>query len=167
MAAVTTTTKTLLGKDNMRILHKQAAVTAPLAQVWHAWTTTEGVTSFGPRRASVELRVGGPYEWYFTPDAPEGSRGGEGCTVLSYLPMKMLSFTWNAPPSIPTLRESGARTHVVIEFEELPDGRIGVSLHQLGFGEGEDWDRYYEYFDEAWPKVLTWLKQRFDGQQPQ
>lgn len=151
-------------ESTMRIIRKEVSVSASLADVWHAWTTTEGVTSFGPPQADVELRVGGKYEWYFLPDAPAGSRGGEGCTVLSYLPMKMLSFTWNAPPSIPKLRDAGARTHVVIEFEQTPKGRVRVTLSQLGFGQGEAWDRYYAYFDRAWGMVLEGLEKHFEPQ---
>ncbi len=146
----------------MRIIQKEVTVSASLADVWHAWTTTEGVTSFGPAKADIELRVGGKYEWYFEPDAPEGSRGGEGCRVLSYLPMRMLSFTWNAPPSIPKLRNAGAETHVVIEFEQMPGGRVKISLSQLGFGQGEAWDQYYVYFDRAWGTVLDWLRHHFE-----
>ena len=145
----------------MRILKKEIVVAAPLAAVWRAWTTTEGVTSFAPPKADIELRVGGSYEWYFQPDAPEGSRGSEGCKVLSYLPMKMLSFSWNAPPSIPELRDAGVKTHVVVALSELGGGRVNVTLSQLGFGEGEPWDRYYSYFDKAWPWVLAELQKRF------
>ncbi|MHC4695620.1 MAG: SRPBCC family protein [Planctomycetota bacterium] len=147
----------------MRIIRKEVIVSASLAEVWNAWTTTEGVTSFGPPKADVELRVGGRYEWYFLPDAPEGSRGAEGCTVLSYLPMRMLSFSWNAPPAIPTLRDAGERTHVVVEFEQAPDKQVKLTLWQLGFGKGEAWDEYYAYFDRAWGIVLDNLKKHFDS----
>lgn len=96
-------------------------------------------------------------------DAPEGSRGSEGCTVLSYLPMKMLAFTWNAPPSIPTLREAEARTQVVLQFTETGNGDVKVSLSQLGFGKGEDWDKYYDYFSRAWPRVLDRQKNHLES----
>lgn len=142
-----------------RVIAKPVTVSASLTDVWAAWTTTAGVTSFGPPQANVELRVGGPYEWYFAPKAPEGSRGSEGCRVLSFLPRQMLSFTWNAPPSIPELRGANVHTHVVTQFEDLEDGRVEVSLSPLGLGEGKEWDEYYDYFTRAWPRVLT----RFQG----
>ena len=68
--------------------------------------------------------------------------------------MKMLAFTWNAPPSIPTLREAKALTQVVLQFRETGDGAVKISLSQLGFGKGEDWDKYYDYFSRAWQRVL-------------
>ena len=142
------------GQPGERILQLETTIRAPLARVWHAWTTEQGIIAYGPETASIDLRLGGKYEWYFSMDAPEGSRGSEGCRILSYLPMEMLAFTWNAPPSIPTLREAEARTQVVLHFRETGDGVVKVSLAQLGFGRGEDWDKYYEYFSRAWQRVL-------------
>lgn len=147
-----------------RQLQKEVVVSASIDDVWQAWTTREGVTSFGPPEARIELRVGGPYEWYFIPDAPEGSRGGDGCRVLSYIPQRMLSFSWNAPPSLPSLREAGARTHVVLEFEPVDDKQVKVTLTQVGFGVGEDWTKYYDYFDHAWGYVLKNFQRRFSPQ---
>ena len=42
-----------------------------------------GVTSFFAPVAHLELRLGGPYEMLFDRDALAGSRGSEGCTILS------------------------------------------------------------------------------------
>jgi uncharacterized protein YndB with AHSA1/START domain len=36
-----------------------------------------------------------------------------------------------------------------------------VRLSHLGWGEGEEWDRLYEYFGSAWWTVLTRLRDRF------
>lgn len=153
------------GGAGERVFSCEAVMSAPVADVWKMWTTVEGIKSFGVGGAHVELRAGGAYEWYFMPDAPPGQRGAEGCTVLAYLPEKMLAFTWNAPPAIPTLREAGAKSNVVVMLEELPGGRTRVRLHQLGYGTGEDWDKYYAYFEKAWPTVLSWMKKKWDEEE--
>ncbi len=142
-----------------RIVHKEVTVTAPREEVWRAWTTTEGVNTFFSPDAHVELRAGGPYEIYFIPSAPYGERGSEGCRVLSYLPMEMFSFEWNAPPSFGDLR--GIHTWVVLRLDELGDGRVRVRLDHLGWGEGEDWAALSDYFDKAWSYVLGNLEKRF------
>jgi uncharacterized protein YndB with AHSA1/START domain/uncharacterized protein YciI len=146
-----------------RVLKLETTIRAALPRVWHAWTTEQGITAFGPETASIDLRLGGKYEWYFSQEAPEGSRGSEGCTIVSYIPMEMLAFTWNAPPSIPNLREAQARTQVVLRFTRAGDGAVKVSLTQLGFGRGEDWDKYYEYFSRAWPRVLDRQKEYLES----
>ncbi len=144
-----------------RELHKQVTVAAPLAEVWKAWTTTEGVTGFFGPAAKIEARVGGPYEVYFAPGQPEGLRGSEGCKVHSLVPMKLLAFTWNAPPTIPAIRDSGVHTLVYIELEEMSPERTRVTVTHIGWGVGEEWDKTYAYFDRAWDAVLSNLNYRF------
>lgn len=136
-----------------RILRKEVVVPAGRAEAWRLWTTAEGMTSFLVSEAKIELRPGGVYELYFAPDAPPGERGSEDCRILSYLPEEMLSFEWNAPPSIPTRRD-GERTWVVVEFVEVEPEQTRVRLSHLGWGKGDDWDAVYAYFDRAWASVL-------------
>ncbi|MEZ5358008.1 MAG: SRPBCC domain-containing protein [Candidatus Zixiibacteriota bacterium] len=136
-----------------RMLVKEAVVAASIDDAWHAWTTTEGLNSFFSELAYVELRVGGPFEIYFSDEIPYGQRGSEHCKILSFLPKKMLSFEWNAPPSFNELRF--IHTRVVLMFDELDDGKVKVTLSQLGWGTGENWDGVYNYFDKAWSYVMS------------
>ena len=73
----------------------------------------------------------------------------------------MLAFSWNAPPSIPVLRDAGALTQVVLELTHERGGATHVTLTQHGLGQGKDWDKYYAYFDRAWGNVLASLKKHF------
>ena len=61
-----------------RSINFEITVNGSLEQVWNAWTTEEGVKSFFSPDCKVELKVGGAYEMYFAPEAPEGMRGGDG-----------------------------------------------------------------------------------------
>lgn len=150
-----------MGGEGERMIRKEIVVNATPAKAWWMWSTSDGVMALSPPKAKIDLRVGGMYEWYFVPDAPEGQRGSEGCTILSYIPEKMIAFTWNAPPSIKALRDAQARTQVIVEFEPIEAGRTLVRLTQLGFGTGADWDAYYAYFDRAWGHVLGNMEKHF------
>jgi len=142
-----------------RSIDLEVTVAAPVAEVWKAWTTTEGVKSFFAPDARVELKVDGPYEIFFNPYAAPGLKGADGMRVLAFQDEKMLSFTWNAPPSLPEARKQ--RTHVVVRFEAKGARETVVRLHEDGWGEGGEWDKAFDYFSKAWPKVLEQLKQRF------
>ena len=144
-----------------RVIQKQVIVPTSLAEVWDAWTTVPGVTSFFAPKARLELAIGGPYEMCFDPDAPLGSQGSEGCKVLSYLPQQMLSFDWNAPPQFPNVRKE--RTWVVILLEVLGERRVKVALTHLGWKDGEEWDEVFCYFTRAWGTVLARLEHRFSA----
>ncbi len=144
------------GDATDRILRKDTLVRATPNDVWHAWTTSEGLARFFTPDSKVELRISGPYELYMGMTAPDesGLRGSEGCRLLSYIPREMLAFEWNFPPAVMSLRKSGARTQVVLRFTELPDGSVKVRLAQLGWQAGPEWDAGYAYFDRAWTNVL-------------
>lgn len=148
-----------------RAIHVERIIAAPNDVVWKAWTTSQGWKQAMDLPLNIELRPGGPFEVWFAPDAPEGQRGSEGCKVLSYLPERMLSFSWNAPPKFPELRAKGASTIVVVEFEPFGEGFTKVSLTHHGWpqepGElAEQWEGAFAYFTAAWPRVLEHIDKR-------
>ena len=135
-------------------------INAPVADVWKAWTTAEGIESFfAPKAVKVEPVPGGAFELWFGVNNPEGSRGSEGCKVHSVKPMEQFVFEWNAPPTIPAIR--GLRTLVYLDFRPLPDDKTEVTLRNFGYGEGEEWAKTKAYFAQAWPAVMGGLEQRF------
>jgi uncharacterized protein YndB with AHSA1/START domain len=142
-----------LGDPHMeRVLRAEIVVPAPVAEVWKAWTTDEGIASFFAPKGRVDLRVDGTYDVWFFPDAPLGERGAEGMRILDIDPLKRFAFTWDAPPSIPAIR--ARRTVVVIDMAAEGDARTRLRFTQLGWGSGPDWDRAYDYFDRAWGAVV-------------
>ncbi|MFT5050637.1 MAG: hypothetical protein ACI8QZ_002039 [Chlamydiales bacterium] len=85
----------------VRSFVKQTTIDAPLESVFAAWSDGEAFArSYDLKRSelrtNIELAIGGPYEWLW--DEKEGSNG---CQVLSYIPKRMISISWNAPPASP------------------------------------------------------------------
>jgi uncharacterized protein YndB with AHSA1/START domain/uncharacterized protein YciI len=149
-----------LGAATPKSLAKDVVVNGTVDQVWEAWTTSKGVTTFFAPSARVEPRVGGPFEIYFNTKAEPGQQGSEGCKVMAVDPKKMLSFSWNAPPTFPTIR--GQCTLVTVFLEPAGEGKTKVELQHIGWGRGEEWEKVYAYFDGAWTYVLGNLKTRFE-----
>ncbi len=140
-----------------RTIEKEVTVEAPVADVWKAWTTREGVTSFFGPDANLELRPGGPYEIIF--DVNDREQGCTGCTVIAFEPMKRLSFTWNAPPHLRNVRRQFSR--VTLELTPAGPRSTRVRMVHDDWGAGEEWDQAYTYFQRAWPAVLGNLQYRF------
>jgi uncharacterized protein YndB with AHSA1/START domain len=148
--------------DIERVIVSQVDVPAPLAEVWRAWTTEEGAESFFAPKCRIDLKPGGAYEMLFDLDAAQGEQGGEGMVVLAVQPMRMLAFTWNAPPHLPDVRVQ--MTHVVVRMWETESGETRVTLRHDGWGDGDEWDDAYQYFSRVWPKVvLPRLRYRFQN----
>ena len=148
--------------SDVRTITVERLIDAPPQAVWDAWTTESGwKAAYGPDRpelnANIELAVGGMYEWLF-----DGTTGSNGCQVLSYLPPRMLSFTWNAPVAQAQSREK--RTWMVIEIEPEANGTSRVRATQLGFGEGPHWDETRDYFAQGWAHVLDQMAEGFASQ---
>lgn len=143
-----------------KLIFIETTIKASLEETWQAWTTEEGVRSFLAPACKIDLHPDGEYEIYFNPDAPAGERGGEGNQVMVVQPIQMFSFSWNAPPSLPEVRDQ--RTHVVLRFyQEQEDTR--VTMRHDGWGTGGQWDEAYKYFERAWGEVVfPRLKYRFE-----
>lgn len=144
-----------------RAIDKQVVIAATVDQAWEAWTTREGIVSFFAPDAVVDPRVGGAFHVYIDPTAPDGMKGADDMRFLALQPKKMISFDWNAPPSLPQARAQ--RTFVVVRFEPVNERETRVSLHHTGWGEGGEWDQAFAYFDRAWGNVLANLKKRFES----
>lgn len=148
-------------KTTDSIIRKSLIVNATLESVWKLWTTHEGLKLFFGFDNEIELLIGGKYEIYFLMNNPIGSRGSEGCKVLSYLPNQMLSFSWNAPPQYKKVRENEYKTWVVMIFKEVEKGKTEVTLNHLGWPNQRDWNEVFEYFNSAWDHVMNDFKNLF------
>ena len=143
-----------------RAIEISTVVKAPVAEVFKTWTTTEGVKTFFAPGAIIEPKSNGLFEIHMNPLAPAGERGADDMRILGIQENKMVSFTWNAPPSFPEVRKQ--RTTVIVRFAPEGEGQTKVTLYQVGWGEGGEWDKTFDYFSKAWPYVLGNLKKRFD-----
>lgn len=141
----------------------EVTVPAPVAAVWQAWTTSAGITSFFAPEAEVDARPDGAFHIFIDPYGPPGMKGADTMQVLAVEPQQLLSFTWNAPPSLPQARAQ--RTVVILRF--APEGaNTRLSLNHVGWGSGGEWPKARAYFEKAWPGVLKNLQTRFETGQP-
>lgn len=144
-------------KINNKEIVKSIELNLSLGSAWEKWTTHDGLKSFIGEDNKVELHPGGAYEIYFLMENPPGTRGGEGNKVLSFIPEEMLSFTWNAPPSIPEVRNHSHQTWVVVSFKSLSPDQTKVTLKHVGWLDGDKWDETIVYFERAWDIVMNAL----------
>ena len=143
-----------------RAINERITVKANVDDVWKAWTTTDGIKSFFAPDARIELRVDGPFQVYMNPYAEPGLKGADDMRIIGFQDKKMLSFNWNAPPSLPEARKQ--RSVVIVRFISRGDAITDETIHHVGWGEGGEWDKAHNYFSKSWPNVLKNLQKRFD-----
>lgn len=147
----------MMEKAAGRAIVKEVVVKAPLREVWEAWSTSEGATKFFAPKANIKLSVGGPYEVFFDPK--DERQSSKGMKILSYAPLEMISFQWNAPPDFPEVRANPI--WVVVQLSSVDSEHVRIKLTHLGWKKGTEWEKAFEYFSRAWGFVMSNLERRF------
>ena len=130
-------------------------VPASIQEVWKAFSTSEGLSTWLFPNATVDLKPGGDWLVHF----PGGSTGGG--TIVSFVPEKEIVIAALAPDKFPQVR--AARTRAVFEFEPRGKSTV-VRLTQTGWQSGDEWTRAYEYLAAGNAQLLASLHRRFvDG----
>ncbi len=133
----------------------EVEVPAPVSEVWKAFSTSEGLSSWLFPHATVDLRPGGDWLVRF----PGGSTGGG--TIESFVPEKEIVIAAMAPEKFPHVRAE--RMHAVFQFEPRGNATI-VRLTQSGWKSGAEWTNAYEYLVAGNAQLLATLHKRFvDG----
>ena len=135
-----------------KMLRLEITVPAPRAEVWKAFATSEGLSTWLAPNSNVELRPGGEWMVHF----PGGSTGGGN--IVSFVPEKEIVLSALAPDQFPTVRAQ--RTTARFELEDHGKGTL-VRLTQTGWKDGDEWDRAYEYLTTGNAQLLATLHRRF------
>jgi uncharacterized protein YndB with AHSA1/START domain/predicted enzyme related to lactoylglutathione lyase len=148
----------LSSQNKMEISDKKIIKTRAFHQtldsLWSRWTTHEGLKTFFGIDNKIELTPGGSFEIYFMMEKPYGLRGSESCKILSFLPGEFVSFSWNAPPQFPEVRNADYKTWVVVGFKLISETETEVRITHTGWPIDDKWLPVYDYFDKAWDSVL-------------
>jgi uncharacterized protein YndB with AHSA1/START domain len=150
--AQTSEKPTISRSSTDKVLILTIAIPAPRAAVWHAFATSDGLSTWLTPGAVVDLRSGG--EW--TAHYPGGKIGGG--TIISFIPEEEIVISAMAPEQFPTVRAT--RTRARFHFEPRGDYTL-VQLEQTGWQSGEEWDKAYEYLFAGNAELLATLHHRF------
>jgi uncharacterized protein YndB with AHSA1/START domain len=135
-----------------RSLKFEVLVPAKAADVWTAFTTSEGLKTWLWKDCTVDLRPGGGW----TVNFPGGSTGGG--TIVSFDAGRQIMIRALAPEKFPEVRHTGTAAN----FEFASEGdKTRVTLTQTGWKEGKEWDDAYEYLAQGNAQLLGQLYLRF------
>jgi uncharacterized protein YndB with AHSA1/START domain len=136
-----------------RVLVLELTIPASRAEVWKAFSTSEGLSTWLFPNATVDLKPGGDWLVHF----PGGSTGGG--TIVSFVPEKELVVSALAPDKFPNVRAQ--RTRADFQFEAKGENETVVRLTQTGWKDGEEWTKAYEYLAVGNAQLLATLHHRF------
>lgn len=136
----------------MRTISYDFSVNQSIKNVWHILSTEEGIKSFFSPYINIEFYVTGPFEIFFDMTAEPGLRGSEGMHIMAMEAPTMISFTWNNPSKLDTIRNH--QTMVNITLEKGSEDQTIVHFINTGFGYSKQWVESYHYFIRAWGSIV-------------
>jgi uncharacterized protein YndB with AHSA1/START domain len=147
--------------DGGRVLRHEVVVGASQAEVWQAFTTSEGLHTFIAPVVALDFRIGGKWESTYDPDGKIGAQENILNEVICYLPMEMLSIRIvRTPPRFP-YPEIGKKLWTVIQLKPEDESHTRVVTSMLGWQAGPEWDEVYSLFQQGNALTSQWIYERF------
>ena len=139
----------------------EGLVNAPLDQVWAAFTTKAGLESWMVAHAEIELKIGGLMKTRYDPKGTTDDPKAIVNTILSYEPMRMLSFRVTKAPQGFPFPNAIQNMWTVIYFEAQGEKTTRVREICMGFGEDEESKKMREFFNRGNAATMEHLQKRF------
>jgi len=136
-------------------------IAAPRAEVWKAFTTTEGVKSWMVAQADIQMKNGGLWK---TKYGKEGTLGDDRTIVnevLAYDPERMFSIRIHTPPKGFPFMNAYKEMWTVVYFEDAGDGKTKVTCRGNGFTDTEESKKLRAFFEGGNKQTLEMLVKRF------
>jgi uncharacterized protein YndB with AHSA1/START domain len=132
-----------------RMLVHEAVIEAPVERVWAAFTTSEGFRQWAAPKAEIDFRIGGEIRAAYHPESNLCDERTIVHRILSYDPHRMLSIRNVQAPAGFVGAELFQQTWSVIFFTPVDANRTLVRMEGVNYGEGEDWDTVYNFFQRG------------------
>ena len=143
-------------------IHNEITVAASKELVWAAWTISDRVKQWFAPDANIDARLGGAFELFFIPGNHE-QMNTKGCVITKFIPMERLSFTWKGPDDFSQLMNQSDNL-TVVNVSLSDDGEhTKVTIEHVGWGEGEAWNKAYQWHVMAWNQVASSLKSAIES----
>ena len=147
-------------EDDNRLVH-EGIVNAPLDQVWAAYTTKAGLESWMVAHAEIELKLGGKMKTRYDPKGTVDDAKAIENTILSYEPMRMISFKVTKAPQGFPFPIAITNMWTVVYFEAQGEKATRVRGVSMGFGNDDESKKMREFFNRGNAITLDHLQKRF------
>lgn len=139
----------------------EGAVDAPVAEVWSAFATSEGLRSWMAPHADIDLRVDGLMRANYKPEGALGDGSTIVNKVLSFEPLRMLSMRVAKAPDDFPFPAAIQDMWTVIYFDALADAKTALRVVSMGFTADEESQRMKAFFERGNAFTLKKLQEKF------
>ena len=136
----------VISDDDGMILSQSAIISAPIDDVWKAFTTEKGYTSWAVPHAKIDFRVNGimetSYAQIFTVGSPENIKN----QILGYVPNKLLILKNIQAPGGFISPELMEKLVSILEFETIANDKTKITIYGVGYGNDAESKKLINFF---------------------
>lgn len=138
-----------------------AVIAAPRAEVWKAWTTSEGIRKWMVPNGEVELKIGGKFRTSYTKDSDLTGPDVIENTILAYDPGKMISFRNTKSPDRFPFKTAMEKVWTVVYLDDAEGQKTRVTVRMIGFDPTEESQKMKSFFRQGNQATLDSLSKLF------
>jgi len=147
---ITTTPRTASGE---RVVRVETLLRQSPERVWKAFATEEGLRCWIAPVVHLDLRTGGMLLTNYDSAAAVGGPGTISLEIMNYVENEEITFRVKLNDRFSErLRREDGHLQEVVELQRQGDGGTKVVSSMVGWGDGEEWDRAFDFFarGNAW-----------------
>lgn len=148
--------------NGQRVLQLSILVPAGPDKVWEALSTEAGWKTWASPTAYVDLKVGGTIETNYTAGKAKGDPSNIVNRIEAYVPGRMLAIRNIQAPKGFFSTDAFGQTATILELDPVAEGQTRVTLTNVGYGQGADFDSVYNHFEWGDAYTLAELAKRFE-----
>jgi uncharacterized protein YndB with AHSA1/START domain len=145
------------------VLSQTFIVDVPVKNVWDAYVTEEGWTSWSSPHAKIDLRPGGTIRAHYGEDATVGDPGTIILHIVNYVPERVLTLRAEMADHFPDImKEDDGNLMEVTLFEPLGEARTRVTSYGVGYRDEPEYRQLIEFFTPANEGLYVKLKETLE-----
>lgn len=112
-------------------------------------------------KADVEMKVGGKYELFWTPQDPDPTNNSTyGCKILAVERPYYLTVEWRGNADQKEFMNNvRPLTNVTVLFTQINNKQTKVTLIHTGWRQDDNWEAARQYFIKAWTGAFKNLEE--------
>lgn len=143
-----------------KIITVNVILNCPIDTAFNYFSDNNLLTKWLTVKADVEMKEGGKYELFWTPEDPEPTNNSTfGCKVLAIDFPHYFNIEWRGNTEQKEIMNNARPlTNVTVLFSQLDRTKTKVAIIHTGWRPGDNWEMARQYFINAWTGAFKKLE---------
>lgn len=133
-----------------KVLRHEILLDASLQTAWDWCTKDELLSKWAAPKVHMELRTGGYRVANYDATKPLTDSSSIVLPLISFLDKELMVFKINLNKNFPeAARTTDGNLYFIFQFKKISEKKTAITGSMLGWGEGPDWEKTYQFFVEG------------------